>query len=568
MKRYVLGLVFIATAATGPTWAQGAGALDEARRLAAVGAVDLAIDRIDRDQSKQPDSPGWADWEALRLELLASRGRDAELLARMKAYPEPAPLGRASIVSLTTAARSALRASAAGAARHFLARLFLQPDLTSSEYRSARLMVIDAFLAEGDADAAYRTMLRFQQDFTPLRTEEAERFAAGLIEAGRVNDAANWLTRLEPSSPWSAILRMRAGLLSPEAAMAQARTAIAKGGGASAWALLAAAGRARGNQAIAIEVSEHRLNDASMVRAKPDHSQAIAALWRLYGEAAQQTANQAQLLRGDDRAWLNQASRSLKTQPQLARALLGHLALNAGSSEMRSEALLNMIAALRDSKLTTAAVRLYSDPQRFPVDAMDERVRLELGAAAMEAGQPELAVRYWYNLAGPGGTSAPQWQVRYCSALMQAGRGEEALAVARNLLMTKPPPAPDVVRRLIDVALYAQAGAQVRPARTMLTMLLPLVSEADRSAVLTALGRIHEADADHRAAASAYLQAAVAAAAPDSDREALRAREAAAGNLLRSGLRDDARAVYEWLARNARDAGIKDAATRMLKVLN
>jgi hypothetical protein len=121
---------------------------------------------------------------------------------------------------------------------------------------------------------------------------------------------------------------------------------------------------------------------------------------------------------------------------------------------------------------------------------------------------------------------------------------------------------------LIDVALYAQTSSQVRAAQTLLNMLLPSVSATDRSTVLSALGRTHESDADHRAAASAYLQAASAAAAQDSDREALRAREAAAVNLLRAGLRDDARAVYEWLARNAKDAAIKDAAAHTLKVLH
>jgi len=360
---------------------------------------------------------------------------------------------------------------------------------------------------------------------------------------------------------------MRAGLLSPDAAVSQARAGIAKGGGTSSWALLAAAGRAQGSPAILIEVREHRLNSAPAGRAKAAEADAAAALWRLYAEAAQNAANQAQLLRGDDPAWLAQAARMHKKQPHLARALLGFVALNGGSPQTRAEAQRNMIAALRGAKLTAAALRLFSDPQRFPVERMDERVRFELGSAAMEAEQPQLAVRYWHNLATPSDVSTPQWQARHCSALMQAGRSEEALAVARNVVAAKPPPTPDVLRRLIDVALHAQAHSQLRPAQAMLTLLLPAVAEVDRSEVLIALGRIHEANADHRAAASAYLQAAVAAAAPGADPEALRAREAAAENLLRAGLHNDARTMYEWLARDAKDAAVKDAAARRLKVL-
>ena len=64
-----------------------------------------------------------------------------------------------------------------------------------------------------------------------------------------------------------------------------------------------------------------------------------------------------------------------------------------------------------------------------------------------------------------------------------------------------------------------------------------------------------------------YLQGASLAAAPESDRDALQARESAANALAKAGMRADARAVYEWLARNAADMMIRDRALRALSRL-
>ena len=546
--------------------AESSAALDEARRLASAGAADLALERIDREQPKQADAPAWADWEALRIELLASRGRDAQVLARTRSYPGAAPAGRAYVDVLTTAVRVAQRAGDPAQAQRLLARLFLLSDLGSSEYRAARMSVIDLHLAAGDADAAYRSMLRFQQDFNPVRSDEAERFVAGLVAADRVNEAASWLTRLDPVSPWSALLRMRAGLLSSDAAVGMARASIAKGSGEGAWALLAAAGRAQNNRAIAIEVAERRLN-ATGQRPTLRSAQEAEALWRLYSETAQQSANQAQLLSGDDAAWLTQAARMTKTQPQLSRALAGHIALNGASPRARDEARLNLLGALRDAKLAQVALRLFADLPQFAVASMEPRLRMALGHLALDEGHGELAARYWHKLDAPSGASGLQWQARYCAALMQSGRFEEALAATRGLIAAKPPPSAEVLRPLVDIAGYALVRGEARTAQALLTMLLPVVADADRGAVWQGLARVHDWSSDHRAAAAAYLNAAAVVAVPEADREGLRAREAAAISLAKAGLREDARSVYEWLARNAKDAGIRDAAIRMLRTL-
>ncbi|MGH8617637.1 MAG: hypothetical protein ACREUW_08075, partial [Burkholderiales bacterium] len=83
--------------------------------------------------------------------------------------------------------------------------------------------------------------------------------------------------------------------------------------------------------------------------------------------------------------------------------------------------------------------------------------------------------------------------------------------------------------------------------------------------VLSAYARAAEAAGDHRSGAAAWLQAALVPASSSNDAGALRLRAAQA--LARAGLREDARAQYEWLLKNGKDAATLDAARRELQKL-
>lgn len=536
-----------------------------ARRMVLAGALDLALARVEQEQPRESSAAGWGDWELLRLELLWRKGRDADLLKRVGGYRSLALPERASAGILAFAARAALRQNQPAEARHYLARVLLRPELAAAEYREARIAAIESYLAERNGDDAYQAMLRFQQDFAPLRREEAERFVSGLIALDRPGDAAGWLAQIDPASPATAILRLRAGLIKPEAAIAQARALIAKGAGDSAWALLAAGGAAQKSRAIEIEVAEARLN-ATAPADGAALAERSAALWKLYAESGQLVANEAQLLSGDDAAWAQRAGRLAATQPQLARALLGALALNARAEEARATAQLQILASLREAKLPLVALRLFADAQRFPVARLDPRLRLQLGTLAAESKLPAEALRYWQNLPVPAGMSAPEWQVRNLAVQFQAGMIDAGLQNAQALLGTRPPP-PELVRRMLTVASEALDAWQPKAAAALFGMLLPLTTGPDQVAVLLGLGRARELTGEFRAAADALITAAVLSPAPETEREALRARESAALNLARAGMLEDARAVYQWLARNAKDAGIRENAARALKNL-
>ena len=532
---------------------QSVDTLEVARRMANSGAVDLALERVDQAQSIEPSSsPRWIEWELLRLELLWRRGRDAEVLKRIAFARNLALPDRPAAQLWLTAARSAQRLGEPAQARAFYVNYFLRSHSLTGEYRDARLAVIDTYLTEGNAEDAYRSILPTHHDFNTLRPAEVERSAV-------------WLPQLDKSSPAAAMLRLRTGLITPDAAAAQARAALAKGGGEGALELLASAAAAQKNRAVEVEVQEHRLQLVA-----PGSRDAIARqadrLWALYSEVGPHTANQAQLLVGDDAAWIERAMRMLAQQPQAARSLLGRIAAESRNEELRARAQSQLIASLRDARLALTALRLFADARRHPIAGLHPGVRFELGTLAMEQKQPAEAVRFWQGLAQPPGLSAPEWQLRNVSALFAAGAGDAALQSAKSLLAGPPAASPEVVSRLIGVASNALEAWQIKPAESLFALLLPVVQSAERINVLLGLARARELRGEFRAAADAYFNAA-AMYASDAERESLRARESAAINLAKAGLLDDARATFQWLAANAKDPAIRENAARALKNL-
>ena len=565
LNAVVCALVLLVAGFCPPVFAQDFDQLGLARRIAQAGAVDLALERINRGQPQDPSDVAWADWESLRVELLSRRGRDSDILSRVAEFRNRALPDRAAAQIWPLAARAAIRLGQTAQAREYYARYFLSADTAARQYRDARFAVIDSYLTDHSTDDAYLSMLRFQQDFAPLGQDEAERLVGALIALGRIQEAATWLAKLDKNSPSAAIVRLRAGLIKAGEAIAQARSLLAKGVGEPALNLMLEAAVVAKNRAVEIEVYENRLNVA-----RPGYGNSTAEqaklLWSHYDEIGPQAANQAQLLVGDDIAWIEQAVRLTATQPQLARSLLGHVAMHARAEKVRSRAQLQIITSLRAAKLPLTALRLFSDPKRFPLAHIDTQVRFELGSIAAATKAPAEAVRYWEGLvAPPSGLSVQEWRVRYLSVLFQAGMADAALDASRSLLGLKPELSPQLRTRLIAIASEELAVWHVKSAETLFTMLLPLAAGKERIALLMGIGKAREYAGNFRSAADAFLNAAALSKSPDSDHKALQARAAGAINLAKAGLLEDSRATYQWLAENARDPTIRDSASQALK---
>ena len=559
--RIWLALMLLASAGAAP-------ALETARGLAASGAPHLALARVEQLQPREPAAPRWAEWEALRLALLVELKRNDEALKRAAALPDnlPQPALR---LCLLAAARAAVAAGQGAQARAYAVRLLWQLDPAAEEARATRLLVIESYLAEGQGDTAFRAMLRFEQDYRPLEREIAGRFVGALLDLRLDKEAVNWLASLEDAGATKLRLQLRTGLISPDAAIAQARAQLSRhaktGGGTDYWLVLAEAAARQGNGALRIEALERLLNHAGGNEARGPRTPA-RELWQGYLAEAQATTNRNQLLAGDDTAWTDFAARRLGTNPYEARALFAYLMRNGRGVDTRLGAQLQLAFSLYQGGLDYSALHLFGDGD-IAAEALDPQARYLLGEMAETRNAPALALRYWQGLAAPPNSGPGEWHIRVATLQWRAGAAEAAVGTMRALAKQERALPGPVANRALALGREMLAAGKAGLAEEMLAALLPLVTGEPARDMLYALGGIAESAAKFERAADYYLRSALAQGPQAPDARALQARLAAAANLARAGFRDDARAQFQWVIGNSKDAAQIELARREMSRL-
>ena len=109
------------------------------------------------------------------------------------------------------------------------------------------------------------------------------------------------------------------------------------------------------------------------------------------------------------------------------------------------------------------------------------------------------------------------------------------------------------MRRSITSVQELQDPGNYKSADELYRALLPLAAVRERRDILIGLGRIAEANYDYQHASDYFLEAALLLDAGTADAVAVSARIAAAANLGRAGLKDDARTQFNWLLKNVKD---------------
>ena len=351
-------------------------ALAVTQRYIAAGAPELALARIERLQPVSPAAPEWGSWEQLHCTLLAQLGRNTTLIERVAQLPAGAPPPVLQVCWLA-GARAAVDLGEGAQARKFLAQMLWQQELSDEEWHVVRRLVIDSYVADNKPDDAYLLMLRYQQDYRPIERSTAEHFAGALLAAGMTKEAVDWLPQLDDKSPVKTWLRMNAGLLSPDAAIGQARAALAKKPDALWWEIIRQAALVSNDRVMQTEVLENLLELAV------DNNRVItltAELRHEYKTVAQDVANRAQLLIGDDAAWMDAAGRALP--PTAGRALYAYLAEFGKTAAVRDIAQARLVLSLIDDGLMQTATRLLNGVH-WSNEQLDAQARLLLDDPAL-----------------------------------------------------------------------------------------------------------------------------------------------------------------------------------------
>lgn len=553
-------LIFTAACAM-PALAAAPEGPDSVRRIAEAGAVELAAARIEALQPRDPAAPQWAEWESLRCEMLGRLGRHQAVLERANRLPAgrlAAPLH----ACLVEAARSALARGEPGPARVHAARLMWQTHAAGAEIKAVRLTVVESYVAERRGEDAFRSMLRFQQDYSPLERAVANRFAEALLDLGLDREALNWLGATDEAGPARLRLQLRGGTLGSEAVIAQARAALARNPDPAYWrAIHEAAVRAR-NASLQVEALERLLQSADP-RDGRALSGAAQRLWQAYVATAGEIGNKEQLLAGDDGAWADFAARRLGSDAFASRAFFAYLVQRAGNPESRRNAQLQLVFSLQSAGLDYTALRLMQ-ASGAAVETLDPQTRYLLGAIAAKRNDAPLALKLWSGLPTPANANALEWQLTLARTALNAGDAGASLATISRMVAGQTAVSAEFVQSVLELAHEALDARKLDAAQALYALAAPVANDGGAREALFGLGRVHELKGEALAAADAYLRSALRVPAAVGDARALQARMRAASSLVRAGLKDDARAQFEWLVRHAKDPALVAAARRGL----
>jgi hypothetical protein len=531
-------------------------------QLASAGAPQLVLDRVSRLQPRERASAQWSEWESLRCGALAALSRYAELAERVAAISADTraeSLG----VCFTNGARAALAVDRYADARRNAVRALWQATAPLAELQTMRLVVIDSYVGDRRGDEAYRAMLRYQQDHRPVPREVLARFVDALLTMRMDKEASTWLAQLDDTQPAKLRLRLRAGLVSRETAISQARAALEKGGDAGYWSVILDATSDADALPLRVAAYEQLLNRRDTADA--DTPGAARRLWEAYLAAAAGTANGARLLVGDDANWADYAGRRLGSEPAVSRALFAYLSQRAQTAAARQNAQLQLLHSYQADRLELVALRVFST-MFGDVDALDTQVRYRLGAMAEARQQSKLAARYWQDLPAPPDVDAGLWLLRVSRERWRAGdenTGADALARYYEGQSQLPPSA--IQQGASYAEELAERGQHVA-AQRLLESMLPHVQPAQSRPLLFAWGRARENAGQLPLAAEAYLRSALLAGGAQ-DSGAAHARMRAGAALARAGYARDARLQLEWVINNTKDAALVEAARRELKKL-
>jgi hypothetical protein len=531
-------------------------------QLASAGAPQLVLDRVSRLQSHDRGSARWSEWESLRCGALAALSLHAELAERVAAIPVDVR-GGPLLVCFTSGARAALALDHYADARRNAALALWQASASRADLQAMRLVVIDSYVGERRGDEAYRAMLRYQQDHHPVPRDVLARFVDALLRVHMDREALTWLAQLDDGQPAKLRLRLRAGLVPTDAAVSQARAALAKRGDVGYWNVILDASSKTHALPLHVEAYEQLLNRND--GAEADTASAARRLWEAYLAVAAGTANGARLLVGDDVNWADYAGRRLGSEPAVSRAFFAYLSQRAQTAAARQNAQLQLLHSYQTDRLELAALRVFGT-MFGDVDALDRQVRYRLGAMAEARQQSKVAARYWQDLPAPPDVDAGLWLLRVSRERWRAGYENTGADALVHYYASQSQLPPSAIQQGASYAEELAERGQPVAAQRLLESMLPHVQLLQSRPLLFALGRARESGGQLPLAAEAYLRSALlAGGAPDPS--AAHARMRAGAALARAGYARDARLQLDWVVNNAKDAALVEAARSELKKL-
>lgn len=549
---------------------QSEAALAESARLAAAGAVELALQLLGETQPEYGQDPdAWRRHEMALIEILKRGERWRDLAQRLEKLPaDLSLLDRRG--ALTERARALLALGSGKTAAGVLRELIWAAEPKSeNELRAWRRMLIQAWETSGQLEAARVAIQRFQQDYQDESRDWQLARARLALRVMAPEEAAGLLQGLQ--GPDAEVLQLIAGLWSGQASPAQVVERAVKLGinkkipaalRRESWAVAADAANMVNNREARIAALERGLVIDAVSDAPTIVPLTADLLWDAYLAFGQQLGNELQLIVGEDEEWFVAASNRYDEKPIRSRALFALVALKAFRQEQAAVAHWQLASLLNNIPHGGRLMRaLYLESQRFE-DAADipPAVRYLLLDHVLAVPDIPLASRLLVGLNEPPPQTEPgEWHLRRARVLLLGGRIDAGIEALDQLFRE----VQDFDReRALQVVFDLQTLHRHEAALDFLRRLQDGVQEPQvarellywRADSLAALGL-------HDEAALSYLRSAILFDPNATDPWAQTARFQAAEQLTRAGLYGDARRQYQTLLNSTRD-GSRQAVLR------
>jgi len=541
------------------------------------GALDLAIQAIDRDQEKEINKD-WELWERLRYKLYFKRSAWAKLQNRYRSYPGSVPVDFR-VWATEQVARSYLLQRNGNQARYYLRKLIWSPDSSAKQMATWRQLVIESYLADnlvGDADLA---LIQYQRDY-PGRSP------AWQILRGRVlilkkdyRDAFDVLSGVQSLEArlYRLYAALQSGIYQPKVVIKSAQR-ITELKYAShelkmkAWHLVSLAAAKSKLAELKISSLENSLNvpvadvpTDSILSASPDE------LWQTYLDYAEQLGNHKRLLVGDDAAWIKQAEEfEKKKKYSLARAIYAFEGIKGSVDIMKEIAHKRLTDLLYKEELGTTAVALYTQGTRAgEIESLPDTVRYRLAIEILRGGDIKLAAKIMKSLKQPPAEeSVQEWKLRRARTLVYAGQFADATDLMQEVLASNTNLEDAYVRRFIQVVFDLQAVRENKAALSLFKSLYTKTKNTEiQREILFWMAESNVALGNSSEAAELYLRSAYYGQPLGGDMWGQSARYYAAESLAKAGNIDDARTIYEELLRFTPDAKRRAIIERNLQQL-
>ena len=546
------------------------------RTLVRANVLELAEQILERQGPPLLPNGEWLNWERQLWALYRAKGSWQKLYDRVQSIP-PAFPGSVQLEATQEAITALISLGQGQRARRLLRKQLLSGIVSERDKIKLRQQVIESYLADSLMMEANTSATAFQQDY---RTQDSDWLLLGAriaLQSGDPDRAVNLLAPLD--EPQARLLRTFARLKNESMQPGQVLEVCVRFREDEEFedldkpilAVMVEAARNAGATVKASDLMEQYLmaihgSDESLSRALPEYT--TENLMNAYATIAQQEANRAGYLVGEEDGWVEFARQMAPEQITARSAVWAYIATRAGNSLVRQNAIDNYVNTMIDSERTALLLHLFGDGKPMGKLDLSPITGLRLSNLAIDRGDVQLAADANANVSGPPpGMDYAEWLIYTGRIAIIAGRYQEGASQLEKWIVSNQRLTPEETDKVLQAIFDLQTVDQHQLA-------IPLLEKVNERSpggkypreIAFWIAESYSATRQHIKAADYFLFSAMQKN-NGFDQWGESARYRAADALMEGNLFVDARSLFEDLLQRTTEETRKQALQQKLQQL-